>query len=93
MCIEVKPVGKPDALVAHVRFDEQGRETESWQAGLRRCLEKDANSQRKPKTTAPIFDSTSISIFDLKSYTLLKINLVSIKTSFNFTIRWREYHG
>ena len=25
--VAVKPVGKPDALVGHVRFDERGRET------------------------------------------------------------------
>ena len=28
VCLEVKPVGKPDAVVPHVRFDEQGWETE-----------------------------------------------------------------
>ena len=27
---EVKPVGKPDAVAPHVRFDERGWETESW---------------------------------------------------------------
>jgi hypothetical protein len=25
--VAVKPVGKPDALAGHVRFDERGRET------------------------------------------------------------------
>jgi len=39
--------------------DERGWETESRQVGLRRRIERDANSHRKPKTTAPIFDSTS----------------------------------
>ena len=27
VCVVVKPVGKPDALVGHVRFDERGGET------------------------------------------------------------------
>jgi hypothetical protein len=54
----VNPVGKPDAVAPHVRFDEQGWETESWQAGLRRCHERDASSHRKPKATAPVLDST-----------------------------------
>ena len=58
VCLTVKPVGKPDAVAPHVRFDERGWETESWQVGLRRCIERDANSHRKPETTAPIFDST-----------------------------------
>src|SRR5882724_1885817 len=39
----VKPVGKPDALIGHVRFDERGWETE-------RC--------RMAQATAPILDST-----------------------------------
>ena len=30
VCLKVKPVGKPDAGDPHVRFDERGRETESW---------------------------------------------------------------
>ena len=59
VCLEVNPVGKPDAVAPHVRFDERGWETESWQVGLRRRIERDANSHRKPKTTAPIFDSTA----------------------------------
>jgi hypothetical protein len=29
VCLEVKPVGKPDAGNWPVRFDERGRETES----------------------------------------------------------------
>ena len=29
VCLEVKPVGKPDAVVPHVRFDERG-----WETGL-----------------------------------------------------------
>ena len=30
MYLEVKPVGKPDAVVPHVRFDERGWETELY---------------------------------------------------------------
>jgi hypothetical protein len=43
VCLTVKPVGEPDALVGHVRFDERGWETE-------RC--------RMAQATAPILDST-----------------------------------
>src|ERR1700719_2096436 len=41
--LAVKPVGEPDALIGHVRFDERGWETE-------RC--------RMAHATAPILDST-----------------------------------
>jgi hypothetical protein len=44
VCLTVKPVGEPDALIGHVRFDERGWETE-------RC--------RMAQATAPIFDSTN----------------------------------
>src|SRR5271165_4263037 len=40
----VKSVGKPDALIGHVRFDERGRETERL---------------AKPQAAAPFLDSTS----------------------------------
>jgi hypothetical protein len=40
----MKPVGEPDAVAPHVRFDERGWETE-------RC--------RMAQATAPILDSTS----------------------------------
>jgi hypothetical protein len=43
VCLTVKPVGEPDALIGHVRFDERGWETE-------RC--------RVAQATAPILDST-----------------------------------
>jgi hypothetical protein len=43
VCLTVKPVGEPDALIGHVRFDERGWETE-------RC--------RTAQATAPILDST-----------------------------------
>jgi hypothetical protein len=43
VCPSVKPVGEPDALIGHVRFDERGWETE-------RC--------RMAQATAPILDST-----------------------------------
>ena len=38
----MKPVGKPDALIGHVRFDERG-----WETG--RC--------RMAQATAPLLDS------------------------------------
>ena len=41
--LTVKPVGEPDALIGHVRFDERGWETE-------RC--------RMAQATAPILDFT-----------------------------------
>jgi hypothetical protein len=44
VCLSVKPVGEPDALIGHVRFDERGWETE-------RC--------RMAQATAPILDSTT----------------------------------
>ena len=40
----MKPVGEPDAVAPHVRFDERG-----WETG--RC--------RMAQATAPILDSTS----------------------------------
>ena len=43
VCLTMKPVGGPDALIGHVRFDERGWETE-------RC--------RMAQATAPILDST-----------------------------------
>ena len=41
----VKPVGKPDALIGHVRFDERG-----WETG-----------RRSASVLAPILDSTKCS--------------------------------
>ena len=43
VCLSVKPVGEPDALIGHVRFDERGWETER---------------RRMAQATAPILDST-----------------------------------
>ena len=43
VCLTMKPVGEPDALIGHVRFDERGWETV-------RC--------RMAQATAPILDST-----------------------------------
>ena len=43
VCLTVKPVGEPDALIGHVRFDERAWETE-------RC--------RMAQATAPILDFT-----------------------------------
>jgi hypothetical protein len=45
----MKPVGEPDALIGHVRFDERGWETE-------RC--------QMAQATAPILDSTLADIRD-----------------------------
>ena len=39
----MKSVGKPDALIGHVRFDERGRET---------------GRRRKAQATAPFLNST-----------------------------------
>jgi hypothetical protein len=47
VCLTMKPVGEPDALIGHVRFDERGWETE-------RC--------RMAQATAPILDSTEADI-------------------------------
>src|ERR1022692_2988670 len=47
VCLTVKPVGEPDALIGHVRFDERGWETE-------RC--------RMAQAAAPILDSTKADI-------------------------------
>ncbi len=33
VCLTVKPVGEPDALIGHVRFDERGWETERCRIG------------------------------------------------------------
>ena len=43
VCLTMKPVGEPDALIGHVRFDERGWETER---------------RRMAQATAPILDST-----------------------------------
>ena len=47
VCLTVKPVGEPDALIGHVRFDERGWETER---------------RRMAQATAPILDSTKADI-------------------------------
>ena len=41
VCLTVKPVGKPNAVIGHVRFDERGEETE-------RC--------RMAQATAPLLE-------------------------------------
>src|SRR6266571_8175427 len=43
VCLSVKPIGEPDALIGHLRFDERGWETECCRAA---------------QATAPILDST-----------------------------------
>ena len=55
-------VREPDAGNPHVRFDERGRETELWQAGMRRCARKSQQGHRKPKVTAPVLDSTDFRV-------------------------------
>ena len=50
VCLTMKPVGEPDALIGHVRFDERGWETE-------RC--------RMAQATAPILDSTITDQWDV----------------------------
>ena len=42
--LKVKSVGKPDAAIPHVRFDERRWETESWEVGLMQQFEKIAKS-------------------------------------------------
>jgi hypothetical protein len=67
----MKPVGEPDAVAPHVRFDERG-----WETG--RC--------RMAQATAPILDSTRaglIQIFVLAAYTdlhLVRCTLILILT-------------
>ena len=56
---QVKPVGERSAGNPHATFDERGRETESWQAGLRRRRERAVRGHRKPTTTAPVPDSAT----------------------------------
>ena len=55
-------IREPDALIAHVRFDERERETESW-IGLRHRHQAKAAGQPlspEPNATAPVLDSTSL---------------------------------
>ena len=56
----MKPVGKPDAVIPHVRFDERRRETELWRELRHRLGRKPpANSiASQPTVTAPVVDST-----------------------------------
>src|SRR3954465_10573204 len=53
VCLTMKPVGEPDALIGHVRFDERGWETE-------RC--------RMAQATAPILDSTEAAARRVQNY-------------------------
>jgi len=56
----MKPVGKPDAVIPHVRFDERRRETELWRE-LRHRLGRKPPANRtasQPTVTAPVVDST-----------------------------------
>src|SRR5712672_1639657 len=49
VCLTVNPVGEPDALIGHVRFDERG-----WETGR----------GHRPQATAPILDSTDSEVAD-----------------------------
>ena len=59
VCLGVNPVGKPDAAVPHVRFDERGWETELWHRLRHQQMVKAAGNgySLSPNATAPIFDS------------------------------------
>ena len=59
VCLGVNPVGKPDAVVPHVRFDERGWETELWHRLRHQQMVKAAGNgySLSPNATAPIFDS------------------------------------
>ena len=57
---DVKPVGKPDAVAPHVRFDERGEETEQRDGLRHRHLAKAVGNSYSPspEATAPLLDST-----------------------------------
>jgi hypothetical protein len=55
-------------------------ETDSWQAGLRRCSRKGRHSHRKPKGTAPALDPTAV--VDMDNVTVYRVER-----------RYRSYHG
>ncbi len=44
VCLAMKPVGEPYAVVPHVRFDEKGWETEPGYAGMRSRTERFSNN-------------------------------------------------
>ena len=69
MRLEVKPVGKPDAVVPHVQFDERGRETELRDGLRHQHMAKVAGNNHSPSAnaTAPAFDSTAALILDTQS--------------------------
>ena len=49
-----------------LRAKRRGLETELWQAGLRRGLERDRIGHRKPVATAPVLDPTVGSLTERK---------------------------
>jgi hypothetical protein len=53
---------EPDAGNLPVRFDEREQETEPSQTGLRRRRESAVNRHRETTATAPVLDSTLISL-------------------------------
>ena len=48
VCLTKKPVGKPDAVAPHVRFDERGEETELWRRMRHRQLAKAVGNSYSP---------------------------------------------
>jgi hypothetical protein len=48
VCLTKKPVGKPDAVAPHVRFDERGEETELWCDVRHRQLAKAVGNSYSP---------------------------------------------
>ena len=54
----MKPVGKPDAFIGHVRFDERG-----WETG-----------RRSASVLAPILDSTEVDSGAFHNRAVIEIN-------------------
>ncbi len=52
----VKSIGEPDAVTPHVRFDERGMETESWN-GLRH---RHSDESRRPTATPRSYNHRAI---------------------------------
>ena len=62
VCPVVKPVGKPDAVIPHVRFEERGGKTEPWRGLRHRHLAKAVGNSYSPSpiATASFLDSTGV---------------------------------
>ncbi len=63
VCPTMKPVGEPDAVVPHVRFDERGGKTEPWRGLRNRQIAKAVGNSYSPSpnATASLLDSTTSS--------------------------------